>query len=135
MEKDNILLAEFLGMQKTELGWYDAEDKLYYACGRGDNTFDSLPFHKDWNWLMSVVGFINELEVTEHASYWAKEDGVVFEEDLTDVCYLVKPEGKFCGVYEWSSCFGEMDIINASGETEQDAIYNVCVAFVAWYKD
>jgi len=52
--EDNILIAKFIGMQKTDIGWYDNEELLKLAY-TGDNTFDILLFDKSWDWLMSVV--------------------------------------------------------------------------------
>ena len=49
--ESNKLIAEFMGFQLTNLGWYDAEECL----NEKDNTFDDLKFHSDWNWLMPVV--------------------------------------------------------------------------------
>ena len=55
-QKDNELIAKFCGFQKTDLGWYDYEEILNDGFS---NTYDTLIFHKDWNWLMSVVEYIN----------------------------------------------------------------------------
>ena len=52
-ETNNKLMAEFMGFQSTSLGWFDNEEHLINV--EKDNTFDDLKFHKDWNWLMSVV--------------------------------------------------------------------------------
>ena len=52
-EEKNILCAEFLGFQKTNLGWYDFEETL--SEFESDNTFDILKFDADWNWIMAVV--------------------------------------------------------------------------------
>jgi hypothetical protein len=49
--EDNKLIAEFMGFQKTSIGWYDADECLHEK----DNTFDTLRFNVDWNWLMPVV--------------------------------------------------------------------------------
>ena len=51
--ENNKLMAEFMGFQSTSLGWFDNEEHLINV--EKDNTFDDLKFHKDWNWLMSVV--------------------------------------------------------------------------------
>ena len=58
---NNIIIAEFIGMQKTDLGWFDAEEVLNLPNNK-DNTFDVLMFDKDWNWLISVVGYITTIE-------------------------------------------------------------------------
>jgi hypothetical protein len=56
---NNKLLAEFMGFQQTNIGWYDAEEVLLRT--EIDNTFDNLKFHTDWNWLMQVAEKIDEV--------------------------------------------------------------------------
>jgi len=54
--KGNKLIAEFMGMQHTDIGWYDNEEALKLK----DNTFDKLNYHESWDWLMPVVEKIEE---------------------------------------------------------------------------
>ncbi len=49
----NKLIAEFMGFQKTTIGWYDNEEALHFNSD--SNTFDELEFHSSWDWLMPVV--------------------------------------------------------------------------------
>jgi hypothetical protein len=58
MENNNKLIAEFLGFQQTNIGWYDSEEVLLRI--ERDNTFDDLKFDTDWNWLMKAVEKIND---------------------------------------------------------------------------
>ena len=52
--ENNRLLAEFIEMQSTNIGWFDSESvlRLVYTS---DNTFDELLFHSSWDWLMPVL--------------------------------------------------------------------------------
>lgn len=52
--ENNKLIAEFMGFHHTPIGWYDAEEVLSLP-NTTDNTFDTLRFDVDWNWLMPVV--------------------------------------------------------------------------------
>lgn len=52
--KENEMIALFMGMQKTYLGWFDNEGWLKLP-NSNDNTFDELLFDKDWNWLIPVI--------------------------------------------------------------------------------
>lgn len=52
--KDNQLIAEYIGMQYTNLGWYDSEEVLSGAMNEGVNTFDLLRFDIHWDWIISV---------------------------------------------------------------------------------
>lgn len=82
--QENIIIAEFIGMQKTELGWYDAEEVLVLPNINNDNTFDVLMFDKDWNWLISVVNYIrlNDENLYEDNLFYETSDSVM-DNDLT----------------------------------------------------
>jgi len=58
--ENNIKIAVFIGMQSTNLGWFDAEEVLVNV--EKDNTFDEmeLKFDKSWDWLTAVVGMVSE---------------------------------------------------------------------------
>jgi len=70
--KGNKLIAEFMGMQHTDIGWYDNEEALKLK----DNTFDKLNFHTSWDWLMPVVG-----KITRDEKYWEND----YREHLMDI--------------------------------------------------
>lgn len=55
--KNNAMIARFMGIQDTDIGWYDCEDVMPECVHiqEGGNTFENLWFHKEWNWLMPVV--------------------------------------------------------------------------------
>ena len=57
MIKENKLIAEFMGMQPTKIGWFDYEENMSeYACQLvGGNTFEELQYDRSWDWLMPVV--------------------------------------------------------------------------------
>jgi len=46
-----------MGMQHTDIGWYDNEETLELR----NNTFDELKFHEEWSWLMTVVDKIEDM--------------------------------------------------------------------------
>ncbi|MCP3682376.1 MAG: hypothetical protein GY861_06760 [bacterium] len=56
-QENNKLIAEFMGMQHTDIGWYDNEETLQLQ----NNTFDELQFYESWDWLMPVVEKIENL--------------------------------------------------------------------------
>jgi hypothetical protein len=80
---NNIIIAEFIGMQKTDLGWFDTEEVLNLPNNK-DNTFDELLFDKDWNWLISVVNHIrlNDVMIFEDELSYEITDSVL-DNDLT----------------------------------------------------
>jgi hypothetical protein len=49
--ENNKIIAEFMGFQKTNIGWYDNKETLKLQ----DNTFDNLEFDTSWDWLMPVI--------------------------------------------------------------------------------
>lgn len=71
--KGNELIAEFMGVQRTDLGWYDAEELLQLGYTM-DNTFDELLFHRSWDWLMCVVHRIQSLTEEPEEIDHLKED-------------------------------------------------------------
>ena len=52
---NNELIAEFIGFQKTNLGWFDNEETMNFKSD--GNTYGSyeLKFHSSWDWLMPVI--------------------------------------------------------------------------------
>lgn len=66
-EEKNRLIAEFMGMQYTQIGWYDNEEFLNLSYTK-DNTFDELLFHTSWDWLMPVVDAIYNTDIDEQAT-------------------------------------------------------------------
>ena len=57
VKKHNVLIAQFMNIQDTDIGWYDCKDIMPECVHiqEGGNTFNELLFHKEWNWLMPVV--------------------------------------------------------------------------------
>jgi hypothetical protein len=63
IEENNKLIAEFVGMQHTDVGWYDNDGSLsqfIYDTTSG-NCHDKPHFHDSWDWLMPVITKIIEL--------------------------------------------------------------------------
>jgi len=62
LEKDNTSIAEYLKLEKT---FYNKSDRIYKYKTVNDEGVDiwyephELKFHKDWNWLMTVVAEIS----------------------------------------------------------------------------
>ena len=59
---NNELIAEFIGFQKTNLGWFDNEETMNFKSD--GNTYDSyeLKFHSSWDWLMPVMDKISAIK-------------------------------------------------------------------------
>lgn len=62
LQQKNEIIADLLGFQKTDLGWYDNDGSLQ-PSNIEDNTFDELEFDCNWNWLMRAVIFIYKMEI------------------------------------------------------------------------
>jgi len=63
IEETNEMLAEFIGLQKTDIGWYDNDEVMSeYMCHMvgGGNTFEELQFDRSFDWLMVVVAVIKD---------------------------------------------------------------------------
>lgn len=114
-QEKNAMIAEFIGMQQTKVGWYDNEGvlKLPYT---GDNTFDDLWFDRSWDWLMPVVeeiGLRNRVDITYM--------GIV-------TLYGLNRTAVQC--YQNETFVKSIDISNNSGI---EATYQVVVEFIEWY--
>lgn len=114
-QEKNVMIAEFIGMQQTKVGWYDNEGvlKLPYT---GDNTFDDLWFDRSWDWLMPVVeeiGLRNRVDITYM--------GIV-------TLYGLNRTAVQC--YQNETFVKSIDISNNSGI---EATYQVVVEFIEWY--
>ncbi len=55
IKQGNELIAELIGMQKTDIGWFDYNELLNTG---NNNTFDELLFHEDYNWLIPAASAI-----------------------------------------------------------------------------
>ena len=105
-ETNNKLMAEFMGFQSTSLGWFDNEEHLINV--EEDNTFDDLKFHKDWNWLMSVVEKIENYN--EYTNVFFAPEGCAID----------------CHIENGFSFSNDCD-------TKIEAVYSVCIEFIKWY--
>jgi len=56
MEENNQLIAEFMGMTETNLGWVDGNRHIL-----NDDRITALFFNTSWDWLMPVVRQIIEI--------------------------------------------------------------------------
>jgi hypothetical protein len=76
VSEGNILIAEFLGFQKTKLGWFDNEEVLNNVDG--SNTFDFLLFDCSWEWVMSAAKICKDIADDLMLHEWSQS----FEEVL-----------------------------------------------------
>jgi len=67
--KDNRLIAQFLGFQKTDIGWYDFDEVILNVDFTilYSNTYDEheLAFHSSWDWLMPVIRKILDISFND----------------------------------------------------------------------
>jgi len=109
---NNILLAEFLEFQKTDLGWFDSEGVLSEV--EQDNCFDSLYFDTDWNWLMACV---------EKIEYLSKDFSYLFcVEICRDSCYIHQND------FDAKTLF-----CNSVPNNRLESCYLTIVQFVKWF--
>lgn len=70
IEEKNTLIAEFMGFQKTNIGWFDNEGVLDLPYTE-DNTFDVLLFDKSWDWILPVV-----TKLFTQNDFWRSDNGM-----------------------------------------------------------
>ena len=100
--EDNKLIAEFMGYEPNENGIYPI---ICQNEGKGWHL-ETMKFHYDWNWLMTVVEKIESL-------------GVVVE-IRENVCYIETSQGNYTSELE---------------ETKIQATYKAVVGFIKWYNN
>jgi hypothetical protein len=108
IEENNRLIAEFVGMQKTDIGWYDYEEILNNSFS---NTFDELRFHDDWNWLMKCVEKIEEIE---------------------DYRFDFEIRQSLVEVYDKDE---HTEVLQEQGDEKMEVTYWCVVEFIKWYKN
>ena len=53
-KEDEILVAQYMGMVKTDKGWYDAKHKLHYN-DEDVRHYDELKFSTECNWVCALT--------------------------------------------------------------------------------
>ena len=100
--KENFSCIEEQEIQiESEWGYGLVEQDLLFA--------EQLKFHKDWNWLMEVVGKIEEM------ADWSLE---LLTTDKKEYQMLIP-----------------LSNTNVIVETKIEAVYNACVEFIKWYNE
>tara|TARA_R110000751_G_scaffold73213_1_gene148187 strand:- start:1099 stop:1371 length:273 start_codon:yes stop_codon:yes gene_type:complete len=66
--KDNKLIAEFMDMQETNLGWVDGRRHIL-----NDDSISPLLYHTSWDWLMPVVEKIYQLELDNEGALLVRD--------------------------------------------------------------
>ena len=111
--KNNAMIARFMGIQDTDIGWYDCEDVMPECVHiqEGGNTFENLLFHKEWNWLMPVV---EQIEATLDADGYR---------------YIVEISNTLCIIWSDGDCVTSQ-MRGHEGLTKIDAVYAAVVEFI-----
>ena len=107
--ENNKLIAEFLGFELTT----DSISILYYTEDRG---LKQLPkFHSNWNWLMSVVEKIENLQDENNCAIY----NVQIEQSFTEIIDNHTSE----------------TIVEVDSNSKIEAVYQSCVEFIKWYNE
>ena len=106
--QNNSIIAKFMGMQETHLGWYDAEKSI--PLPTMEVTFEFLEFHLDWNWLMPVV------EAIEGMGY------------NTELVYRPDDGGHCMYIYD-------SPVFSSQMGGKMEAVYKAVVEFIKWYNE
>jgi len=101
--EENQLVAEFIKMQKTDIGWFDSEGLLtqYVYDETGGNCHDQLYFDKSWDWLIPAFNKVMNICFEEEEKH---------EKDLISWFYDIR------------------DTI-----PDRDHCYRAVVEFIKWY--
>lgn len=133
--EENELIAEFMGLHKSELGeWKDGgNEKALIWIDKGTG-YRLLRYHESWEWLMKVVEKI----------HLSKQYKPYFTHDIIGVEINIKPN--FCHIYLPDTSEG-YDYVNSCYEAEPlfsivnanlsggtiECVYRSVVEFIKWY--
>ena len=107
--KDNKLIAEFMGLQKTDVGWYDNDMMLsqYVYDQQNGNCFDEheLAFDTSWDWLMPVVEKIEsderyDVDILQYGTR-IRENQKNIVSNIADISFDKKIEHTYDAVVEF----------------------------------
>ena len=86
MEKDNKLIAEFMGLRINHYGDYNIDKKIMgfdmIVCSLADTKF-----HSSWDWLMPVIEKIQDIFVDDPELDWQLYDDIRFNVPYLDDTY------------------------------------------------
>ena len=125
-EEANLLLAEFVGVEKTDLKdsfnevIYRLPDEIreFMHCSH----FGHLRFHESWDWLMVVVEKIE----------------TICPKDNVSEQFRVKISGRSCDILDMFRDGSDyqkdfLKIYFNMHESKRSTVWHACVKFVQWY--
>ena len=126
LSKGNWLLAEFIGVKKTDIK--DSFNEITYKLPECINDFmhcshfGYLRFYDSWDWLMCVVDKIESLHPQNNSC----------------TQFRVKISGKSCVILDEfiNGTDYEKDFLNLYfnfHDSRRSTVWNACVKFVQWY--
>ena len=127
-KEGNILINNFMGKQVDPVNY---SSLIFRSQGY---------YHKDWNWLMPVLGKINNLKSLEKDSEWydftiqnrqISKDNYETEETSKD--YIISYTTYIGRVGEYSINLGKICSNNSS--TMISSVWNCVIEFIQWYND
>ena len=121
--ENNKLIAEFLNWEFDDLSetFETPFLKLVEPHAFGDEQFScklqdfELEFHSDWNWLMSVVEKIENLQDENNCAIY----NVQIEQSFTEIIDNHTSE----------------TIVEVDSNSKIQAVYQACVEFIKWYNE
>ena len=122
--ENNKIIAEFLDWEFDDLSetFETPFLKLVEPQAFGDEQFScklqdfELEFHSDWNWLMSVVEKIENLQDENNCAIY----NVQIEQSFTEII---------------DNHTSETIIYNIDADSKIEAVYNTVIEFIKWYNE
>lgn len=117
--ENNKLIAEFL--VKNEGGLVKLKENIFSTIDEFEIpddylTLKDLKYHKDWNWLMSVVEKIENLQDENNCAIY----NVQIEQSFTEII---------------DNHTSETIIYNIDADSKIEAVYNTVIEFIKWYNE
>ena len=116
-------------IEEQQISKFEKSDEIYQMCG-------IIPIDNDWNELMRVVEFIENINHKEkHYSWESTNEEGVLETYYNFAGYSVYIEGKYCGIDLNLQLDPSQRICSVSAETKFDAVLNACYQFALKYNE
>ena len=107
--ENNKIIAEFMGAYQDDKGYWGFTNTKERHRWHTDRFLDATYYDTDWNWLMGVVGKIEEM------ADWSLE---LLTTDKKEYQMLIP-----------------LSNTNIIVEMKIEAVYKACVEFIKWYNE
>jgi hypothetical protein len=142
MENNNKLIAQFMGNDTDEYGndVYVPKEMMFNSkakCMQGVFEFNECEFHTDWNWLMTVMEKIKQLNFTVNMQYLSCQGYIVSNKDYNAIYNHVEiaSVSSIPNKYVSNPPTAQNPMFVSEFDCPKEALYNLVLRFIKWYNE